>query len=242
MKDLLLAIDNGTQSVRALVFDLQGNLLAKARVSRWTPCIAPQPGLGRTGPRRLLARRCGAACQQLWRDAGHLKERIAGVALTTQRSTVVNVDRQGRPLRPAISWLDQRRTYGLKPVGGWWGLAFKLVGMSGHGRLPAGRGRGQLDSHPPARHLGTHPQVPLPLRLPHLQAYRPAGRLGGLPGRLCPVRLQEARLGRTAATGNGRRCPMPKEMLVDLVPPRERHRRDYARGEPRRPAFPPGCR
>ena len=31
-KDLILAIDNGTQSTRALIFDLQGNILAKQRV------------------------------------------------------------------------------------------------------------------------------------------------------------------------------------------------------------------
>jgi sugar (pentulose or hexulose) kinase len=37
------------------------------------------------------------------------------VALTTQRSTVVNVDAQGQPLRPAMVWLDQRRTEGLPP-------------------------------------------------------------------------------------------------------------------------------
>jgi sugar (pentulose or hexulose) kinase len=33
-------------------------------------------------------------------------------------------------LRPAIVWLDQRRTEGLKPVGGLWGLAFKASGMT----------------------------------------------------------------------------------------------------------------
>ena len=31
-KDLLLAIDNGTQSLKALIFDLEGNLLAKEMV------------------------------------------------------------------------------------------------------------------------------------------------------------------------------------------------------------------
>lgn len=31
-KNYLLAIDNGTQSVRALLFDLQGNLLGKGKV------------------------------------------------------------------------------------------------------------------------------------------------------------------------------------------------------------------
>ncbi|HRF99418.1 MAG TPA: FGGY family carbohydrate kinase, partial [Aggregatilineales bacterium] len=55
------------------------------------------------------------------------KNRIAGVALTTQRGTIVVVDKNGEPLRPAISWLDQRRTEGLKPLGGKWGFLFKLA-------------------------------------------------------------------------------------------------------------------
>jgi sugar (pentulose or hexulose) kinase len=50
--------------------------------------------------------------------------------LTTQRATVINLDQHGQPLRPAIIWLDQRRTEGLKPVGGPWGLAFRLARMS----------------------------------------------------------------------------------------------------------------
>ncbi len=52
------------------------------------------------------------ACQGLWQMEGVKKEAIAGVSITTQRSTVINVDEHGRPLRPAIIWLDQRRTAG----------------------------------------------------------------------------------------------------------------------------------
>jgi sugar (pentulose or hexulose) kinase len=59
-----------------------------------------------------------------------LKDSIAAVALTTQRATVINVDRNGEPLRPAIIWLDQRRTEGLPRLGGLWGLAFALKGAS----------------------------------------------------------------------------------------------------------------
>ena len=70
------------------------------------------------------------ACRQLWQQTDVPKEAIAGVALTTQRATMVNVDRDGQPLRPAIVWLDQRRTEGLRPIGGLWGLGFKLVRMS----------------------------------------------------------------------------------------------------------------
>src|SRR3989337_1686549 len=59
------------------------------------------------------------------------KEAIAGVALTTQRSTMINLDRESNPLRPAIVGLDQRRTEGRRPGGGLWGIAFRLAGMSG---------------------------------------------------------------------------------------------------------------
>ena len=127
-KDLLLAIDNGTQSVRALVFDLAGNLLAKSRVPL-QPYTSPQPGWAEQRPEYYWENLC-QACQGLWAQGLISKESIAGVALTTQRSTLINVDRQGQPLRPAITWMDQRRTLGQPPVGGLWGLAFLLSGMS----------------------------------------------------------------------------------------------------------------
>jgi len=127
-RDLILAIDNGTQSVRALLFDLEGNLVAHARVSL-KPYFSPRPGWAEQDAEYYWTT-LAQACRRLWRRAD-LRERLAGVALTTQRSTVINVDREGNPLRPAIVWMDQRRTYGLKPVGGLWGLAFRLAGMSG---------------------------------------------------------------------------------------------------------------
>ena len=66
---------------------------------------------------------------ELWQAVEVPPTAVAAVALTTQRATMVNVDADGRPLRPAILWLDQRRTEGLDPVGGLWGLAFRLVRM-----------------------------------------------------------------------------------------------------------------
>jgi sugar (pentulose or hexulose) kinase len=126
--ELILAIDNGTQSVRALVFDLDGNLIAKQRVPV-EPYYSTSPGLAEQNPEVYWRAIC-EACQKLWVENGISKDSIAGVALTTQRSTVVNVDRDGTPLRPAIVWLDQRRTEGLKPVGGLWGLAFRMSGMT----------------------------------------------------------------------------------------------------------------
>lgn len=126
--DHILAIDNGTQSVRALLFDLRGNLVAKSRVPI-EPYVSQQPGWAEQDAEVFWQAVC-QACQELWQIPGVEKGSVAGVALTTQRSTVINVDAEGHPLRPAIVWLDQRRTAGLKPVGGLWGLAFMLMGMT----------------------------------------------------------------------------------------------------------------
>lgn len=123
----LLAIDVGTQSVRVLVFDLKGNLVAKSRVPI-EPYFSTAPGLAEQNPQVFWDAIC-QACQALWLLPEVKKESIAGVALTSQRSTMINLDKEGNPLRPAIHWLDQRRTPGLKPIGGLWGLLFKLAGM-----------------------------------------------------------------------------------------------------------------
>lgn len=126
-KDLVLAIDHGTQSVRALLFDASGNLRHKSQVEI-EPYRSPHPGWAEQDPEYYWRSLC-QACRQLWEESGVPADALAGVSLTTQRSTVVNVDKDGQALRPAIVWLDQRRTEGLPPVGGLWGLAFGLVRM-----------------------------------------------------------------------------------------------------------------
>ena len=128
-KELLLAIDVGTQSTRALIFDLQGDLLFKTKIP--LPVYnAPKPGWAELDPQRFWESLC-QACQRLWATPGVEKDQIAGVAITTQRNVLINLDRQGSPLRPAIHWSDQRRTSGLPNVGGVWGLLFALSGMMG---------------------------------------------------------------------------------------------------------------
>jgi sugar (pentulose or hexulose) kinase len=127
-KDHVLAIDCGTQSIRALLFDLRGNLSHKVQISIES-YRAEHPGWAEQAPEYFWEHLC-LACQRLWQESTVPKEAVAGVALTTQRSTVINVDAGGTPLRPAIVWLDQRRTEGLPPIGGLWGLAFRLSGMA----------------------------------------------------------------------------------------------------------------
>jgi sugar (pentulose or hexulose) kinase len=60
----LLAIDNGTQSVRALLFDLHGNLVDKTQVPI-TTYQSPQPGWMENEPEAFWQTLC-QACQRLW--------------------------------------------------------------------------------------------------------------------------------------------------------------------------------
>jgi sugar (pentulose or hexulose) kinase len=129
MGENLLAIDCGTQSVRALLFNPKGDLLAKAKVAI-EPYTSSQPGWAEQDPAVFWNALC-EACQQVFKDKKADKASIAAVALTTQRSTVVNMDADGNPLRPAIVWLDQRRADIFPHVGGLWGAAFDISGARG---------------------------------------------------------------------------------------------------------------
>ncbi len=126
-KDYFLAIDNGTQSVRALIFDAHGTLLAKEQV-HLEAYFSEHPGWAEHDALDYWHAVC-TACQRLWAQKIIGPEQIAGVAVTTQRGTVVNLDANGQPLRPAITWLDQRKTDTVPPLGKLWQAAFKLAGV-----------------------------------------------------------------------------------------------------------------
>lgn len=122
---LILAIDNGTQSVRALLFDLQGNLVGKGKQDI-QPYFSDQPGWAEQHPDYFWDN-LGEACSALWQQTSASPAQVAGVTVTTQRGTVVNLDAGGKPLRPAIIWLDQRHARVEGRVKGPWGWLFKLT-------------------------------------------------------------------------------------------------------------------
>ncbi|MEN9395983.1 MAG: hypothetical protein RLZ81_513 [Pseudomonadota bacterium] len=126
-KRYILAIDNGTQSVRALLFDLRGNLVDKSQVAI-DSYQAPQPGWLENDPEAFWQSVC-SACQRLWANTAVPQSAVAGVVITTQRGTTIALDRHGQPLRPAIIWLDQRRADRIPRLKWWWEAAFKLIGM-----------------------------------------------------------------------------------------------------------------
>jgi sugar (pentulose or hexulose) kinase len=125
--DHVLAIDVGTQSVRALAFDPTGRLVGHGRVPI-VPYVSPRPGWAEQDP-EIWWQAIADACAALWASGSVARDAIRGVALTTQRATVVVTDEAGTPLRPAIVWLDQRRAEGVPAIGGLTGLAFRALGV-----------------------------------------------------------------------------------------------------------------
>ena len=120
-----LAIDNGTQSVRALIFDEFGSEIAKARVPI-EPYFSEQPNYAEQHADYYWQKLC-EACQKLWQTCEIKPEQIAGVSLATQRYTMICLDKDKQPLRPAIVWMDLRRA----ETGdiGFLGPLTKIIGM-----------------------------------------------------------------------------------------------------------------
>src|SRR5262249_2821783 len=125
----LLAIDVGTQSARAIVFDAQGRLLVKAQTPIEPVYHSPQPGWAEQDP-YVYWGAVVQSCQRLWPEGSGQPQEITGLSLTTQRATMICVDEGGEVLRPATVWLDQRRCDAPPDLGPLWNTAFRLAGAT----------------------------------------------------------------------------------------------------------------
>ncbi len=102
----ILALDQGTTSSRAILFDQEGNIAAKAQHE--FPQIFPQPGWVEHDPFDILTSQLTSAVEAL----GKLQLRprdVAGVGITNQRETTIVWEREsGKPVHNAIVWQDRR--------------------------------------------------------------------------------------------------------------------------------------
>jgi glycerol kinase len=106
----ILALDQGTTSSRAILFDHAGRVARAA--NQEFPQIYPQPAWVEHDPEAIWSSQLAVA-RQVLREAGLPPERIAAIGLTNQRETTLVWERAtGRPLMHAIVWQD-RRTAGI---------------------------------------------------------------------------------------------------------------------------------
>jgi sugar (pentulose or hexulose) kinase len=111
-----IVIDGGTQNIKAFIFDEKGNEVY-GEACPVTPYFSVQPGFAEQDAEKYLE-----ITEKVTRSVvenSHVpKDEIAAVAITSHRSTIVPVDKDGKPVRPAITWLDERKTEGLNlPAG-----------------------------------------------------------------------------------------------------------------------------
>ena len=102
----ILALDQGTTSSRAIVFDDVGRITGLAQ--REFTQIFPRPGWVEHDPSEIWATQIGVATEVLGR-AGLTPRDIAAIGITNQRETAIVWDREtGKPVYNAIVWQDRR--------------------------------------------------------------------------------------------------------------------------------------
>jgi len=102
----ILALDQGTTSSRAILFDESGAIAAVAQHE--FEQFYPQPGWVEHDPMEILSSQLSCAVEALGK-AGARPRDVAAIGITNQRETVIVWDRAtGKPIHPAIVWQDRR--------------------------------------------------------------------------------------------------------------------------------------
>ena len=102
----ILALDEGTTSARAIVFDHEGAIRAVAQ-KEFTQ-FYPQPGWVEHDPNEIWAAQLAVAAEAMARIGVHARD-IAAIGITNQRETAIVWDREtGEPIYNAIVWQDRR--------------------------------------------------------------------------------------------------------------------------------------
>ena len=102
----ILAIDQGTTSTRAIVFDRKGRKLGVAQ--KELPQSYPQPGWVEHNPERIWQDTVAVVKGALKKSRSAARD-LAALGITNQRETTIVWDRKtGRPVYSAIVWQDRR--------------------------------------------------------------------------------------------------------------------------------------
>ena len=106
MKDFILALDQGTTSSRAIVFDKDLKIVSKAQDEFGQ--IYPHEGWVEHDPLEILSSQSGVVSEALAR-AGLMRHDIAAIGITNQRETTVVWEKAtGKPVHNAIVWQCRR--------------------------------------------------------------------------------------------------------------------------------------
>ena len=113
-KEFVIAVDSGTQSIRAIVYDRSGSEIAKSQLDL-DPYFSVNPGWAEQSPDDYWTKFCRVVKEVMTHKDVDPKK-VCGLGITTQRGCIIPMNRDGTPLRNCIIWLDQRFTDDPPPV------------------------------------------------------------------------------------------------------------------------------
>lgn len=106
MKDYILALDQGTTSSRAIIFNHKAEIIATAQ--KEIQQIFPKPGWVEHNPAEIWSSQAGVAAEVIAKS-GLTGNDIKAIGITNQRETTIVWDREtGNPIYNAIVWQDRR--------------------------------------------------------------------------------------------------------------------------------------
>lgn len=106
METFILALDQGTTSSRAIIFNKAGKVISIAQ-KEFTQYF-PKSGWVEHDPNEIWSTQMGVAAEAITK-AGLSVQQIAAIGITNQRETTVIWDRNtGQPIYNAIVWQDRR--------------------------------------------------------------------------------------------------------------------------------------
>lgn len=126
---LVLTIDFGTQSLRAALINKKGEIEGIIKKPYKPPYISPEKGQIEQKP-DFYYDQLVASLKELSEKYKDKLNRIKGSTLSTFRDTAVLLDKNFKPLRNSILWLDQRMAKASEKYPSIYKAIFALVGMS----------------------------------------------------------------------------------------------------------------
>jgi glycerol kinase len=148
---VILALDQGTTSCRAILFDQLGGI--RAVVQKEFRQVYPQAGWVEHDPLEIWSAQLEVGRQAL-AQAGMEAKEVAAIGITNQRETVVVWDRQtGQPIHNAIVWQDRRTARFCDELkrGGYGDLIARKSGLVIDAYFSGSKVRWLLDNVPGAR-------------------------------------------------------------------------------------------
>lgn len=104
-RDIIIAVDMGTTSTKALAVDGRGTV--RAAHAAGYPLYTPGPGRAEQDPDAIFEA-VTACIEHVVKGGGFAPDDIAGVTFSSASHSLIVLDGEGRPLSPSVTWADQR--------------------------------------------------------------------------------------------------------------------------------------